>query len=159
MIIRQVRVKHFRSLKDASLNCDRLTALVGRNGAGKSSFLRALEMFYDPAAKATDEDHYAGDTSQDIEIAITYGNLPAEAMDLFVRYVDDDTLTVVRVFSTGSKNTPYHGIRMQHPAFSVVRQAPRASELTKLYRDLASKDDYALSSNCTFSSRCPKGSQ
>ena len=143
VIIRRIRVKHFRSLLDASLNCDRLTALVGRNGAGKSSFLRALELFYDPTARATNEDYYAGDTSEDIKIAITYGNLPTQAMDLFARYVDDDTLTVVRVFSAGSKTAPYHGIRMQHPAFSVARQASKASELTKLYRDLASKEDYA----------------
>lgn len=143
MIIRHIRVKHFRSLKDASLNCDQLTALVGRNGAGKSSFLRALEMFYDPAAKVTDEDHYAGDTSQDIEIAITYGNLPAAAIDLFNRYVDDDTITVVRVFSTTSKTAPYHGMRMQHPAFSAVRQTSGARNQTNLYKELASKDDYA----------------
>ncbi len=100
-------------------------------------------MFYDPAAKATDGDHYAGDTSQDIEIAITYGNLPKEAVDLFDRYLNDDTLTVVRVFSTASKTAPYHGMRMQHPAFSVVRQTSGARNQTNLYKELASKDEYA----------------
>ena len=143
MIIRQIRVKHFRSLRYASLNCDRLTALVGRNGAGKSSFLRALEMFYNPAAKATDEDYYAGSTAQDIEIAITYGDLTTDALELFSRYVDDETLTVVRVFSVGAKTAPYHGMRLQNPGFSRVRQAPNATELTKQYRELASTEEYA----------------
>ena len=156
MIIRQVRVKHFRSIKDASLNCDQLTALVGRNGAGKSSFLRALEMFYNPAAKATDDDHYDGDTTQSIEIAITYGNLPAEAVNLFARYVDGDTLTVVRVFTTDSKNAPYHGKHMQHPAFSAVRQASGAKNQIKLYRELASKDDYASLPSVTSATNAKK---
>ena len=96
VIIRRIRVKHFRSLLDASLNCDRLTALVGRNGAGKSSFLRALELFYDPTARATNEDYYAGDTSEDIKIAITYGNLPTQAMDLFAGML---TTTPLRSFA------------------------------------------------------------
>lgn len=77
MIIKHVYVKNFRSILDESLPCDCLTALVGRNGAGKSSFLRALEMFYEPSAKVTAEDFYAEDTSQDIEIAVTFsGSLP-----------------------------------------------------------------------------------
>ena len=143
MIIRQVRVRHFRSLYDASLGCDRLTALVGRNGAGKSSFLRALEMFYDPAAKATDEDHYDGDTSEAVQIAIKFGDLPPEALDLFSAYVDDDTLTVVRVFSASSKTAPYHGMRMQNPAFSDVRHAPKAAETLKEYRELRSTGEYS----------------
>ena len=53
MNIREIRVKNFRSLRDANLSCDRLTAIVGRNGTGKSSFLRALELFYDQTATAT----------------------------------------------------------------------------------------------------------
>ena len=39
MLIQNVHVKNFRSILDESLPCDSLTALVGRNGSGKSSFL------------------------------------------------------------------------------------------------------------------------
>ena len=56
MIIEEVHVKNFRSILDESLPCDCLTALVGRNGAGKSAFLRALEMFYEPSTKVIAED-------------------------------------------------------------------------------------------------------
>jgi ABC-type branched-subunit amino acid transport system ATPase component len=64
MIIREVHVKNFRSILGEPFPCDCLTVLVGRNGAGKLSFLRALEKFYDPSAKVIDEDFYAEDTSQ-----------------------------------------------------------------------------------------------
>ena len=41
MLIQNVQVKNFRSILNESLPCDSLTALVGRNGSGKSSFLNA----------------------------------------------------------------------------------------------------------------------
>jgi KTSC domain/AAA ATPase domain len=44
MIIKAINVKHFRSILDEGLDCDNLTVLVGRNGTGKSSFLRALDV-------------------------------------------------------------------------------------------------------------------
>jgi predicted ATP-dependent endonuclease of OLD family len=46
MIIKSLRVKRFRCLDDEPLPSDKSTALVGANGAGKSSFLRALVLCY-----------------------------------------------------------------------------------------------------------------
>ena len=46
MRITNVRVENFRSIRDATFSCDRLTALVGRNGTGKSSFLHAFGVFF-----------------------------------------------------------------------------------------------------------------
>ena len=41
-----MNVQNFRSIRDETLNFDNLTALVGSNGSGKSSLLRALELFH-----------------------------------------------------------------------------------------------------------------
>ena len=98
MQIQSVHVKNFRSILNESLPCDSLTALVGRNGSGKSSFLSALELFYNPSAKVTPEDFYAEDVTQDIEIAVTYVCLNEEGRNLFSAYIGNDSLTVVRVF-------------------------------------------------------------
>ena len=65
-----MRVLNFRSIKDETLECDALTALVGANGSGKSSFLRALELFYSPTPRVDTDDFYAGDISQEITIAL-----------------------------------------------------------------------------------------
>lgn len=59
MRISSIRVRNYRCIEDEKLDCDALTVLVGRNGAGKSSFLRALELFYSPAAKYTQDDFYS----------------------------------------------------------------------------------------------------
>jgi len=145
MIINDVHVKSFRSILDESLPCDCLTALVGRNGAGKSSFLRALELFYDPSAKPTPEDFYAEDTTEEIEIAVVFAKLTEEEMDFFSPYVDNETLTVVRVFSLvpGSKSGTYHGMRLQNPAFIPVRSAGRKTDIRAKYDELRSSSEYS----------------
>jgi len=145
MIIQEVHVKNFRSILDESFPCDRLTALVGRNGSGKSSFLRALEMFYDPSAKVIAEDFYAEDTSQDIEIAVTFSDLTDQEKNFFSAYIDNDTLSVVRIFSlsSGKKSGTYHGMRLQNPEFAGVRGAGGKRDITAKYNELRSLDKYS----------------
>lgn len=98
MYIDKVMVRNFRSIVDETLVCDDLTALVGANGAGKSTFLRAIELFYSPTPRIDAEDFYAHDISQEIEISITFGRLSAEAIKIFSSYIQGNTLTVERVF-------------------------------------------------------------
>lgn len=145
MILKAVHVKNFRSILDELLPCDCLTALVGRNGSGKSSFLRAVELFYDPAAKVTVEDFYAEDSTQDIEIAVTFSDLTAEEEDFFSAYIDRDTLTVVRVFSLAPdrKSGTYHGMRLQNPDFAEVRRAGGKRDITTKYNELRANERYA----------------
>ena len=146
MIIKSVYVKNFRSILDESLSCNCLTALVGRNGTGKSAFLRALELFYDPSAKVTVEDFYAENTSQDIEIAVTFSDLTAEENNFFSAYIDNNTLTVVRIFSLvpGKKSGTYHGMRLQNPDFVEVREAGGKTEVRNKYNEIRSTKKYSF---------------
>ena len=138
-------MKNFRSILDESLPCDSLTALVGRNGSGKSSFLSALELFYDQSPRVTAEDFYSEDTSHDIEITVTFGDLSDEAKELFVRYIDNDTMTVVRVFSdpTTTKSGTYHGMRLQNPDFVCVRNAGGNRAIGDKYREIRETEKYS----------------
>ena len=88
MIIKSIHVKRFRSLFDETLDCDYLTALVGPNGAGKSSFLRALDLFYLPTPKFVEEDFYDENTEEDIEIAVTFGDLGPKERERFAGYIN-----------------------------------------------------------------------
>ena len=144
MQIQNVHVKNFRSILNESLPCDSLTALVGRNGSGKSSFLSALELFYNPAASVTPEDFYAEEVTQDIEIAVTYKCLNAEAKDFFSAYIDNDSLTVVRVFSDpqSGKSSSYHGMRLQNPDFVDIRKASAAMDKRNKYNEIRGKGQY-----------------
>ncbi len=145
MIVSSIQVQNFRSLLDETLDCHDLTVLVGRNGAGKSSFLRALEIFYDPTGTVSAEDFYADDTTQEIQISVTYGSLSGEEMKLFEPYLDGDQLTVARVFSFagGKKSGTYHGMRLQNPEFAAVREAGGKKDITNKYKELREQGKYA----------------
>ena len=151
MILESVRVKNFRSILDEALECDNLTALVGANGAGKSSFLKALDLFYNSFAKVDVDDFYNSDTSQDIVIALTFKDLSEEAKYLFAKYIQNDKLTVERVFvcepNSLKMTAKYHGSSLQNQEFNDVRDAlelkDRAKKAKELYAQLRSKSDYA----------------
>ncbi len=145
MLIQEVHVKNFRSILDESLPCDSLTALVGRNGSGKSSFLSAIELFYEPSAKVTAEDFYSEDVTQDIEIEVTFAGLSAEAKELFSAYIDNDVLTVARMFSLteGKKSGTYHGMRLQNPEFAFVRNAGNATSIRNQYTEVRKEEKYS----------------
>ena len=145
MLIQEVHVKNFRSILDESLPCDSLTALVGRNGSGKSSFLSAIELFYEPSAKVTAEDFYSEDVTQDIEIEVTFTDLSPEAKSLFSAYIDNDALTVARIFSLaeGKKPGAYHGMRLQNPELAIVRNAGNAGSIRSKYTQVRTKEKYS----------------
>ena len=145
MLIENVQVKHLRSILNESLPCDSLTALVGRNGSGKSSFLSALELFYNPTARVTSEDFYDEDVTQDIEIIVTYSNLNAEAKGLFSPYIDNDRLVVGRVFSDpqSGRSGTYHGMRLQNPDFTDIRTTAGAMPKRHKYNEIRDTGQYA----------------
>ena len=145
MLIETVQVKNFRSISNESLPCDSLTALVGRNGSGKSSFLSALELFYNPTARVTSEDFYDEDVTQDIEIVVTYSNLNLEAKGLFSPYLDNDRLVVVRVFSDpqSGRSGTYHGMRLQNPDFADTRNTDGAMSKRHKYNEIRETAQYA----------------
>lgn len=140
MYISSLRVRNFRSIRDESLLCDRLTALVGANGAGKSSFLQALYHFYHPGTTYTVEDFYNQDTSNEIVITVTFAGLNDEETELFKKYIVGDTLTVEKVMvwpaSRGSQK--YHGSRLKNPDFDAIRSASGAASLKEAYNQLRS---------------------
>ena len=143
---KNINVKNFRSILDESLPCDSLTALVGRNGSGKSSFLSALEIFYDPSARVMPEDFFAQDTTKDIEIALTYGDLSSEEKERFSGYMENGTLTVARVFSdpqAGARSGTYHGACLQIPDFVEIRNAGSAMNVRKQYNEIRQKETYS----------------
>jgi hypothetical protein len=125
MIIKTVRVKRFRCLENEPLACDRLTALVGANGAGKSSFLRALDLFYSLTPRIDTEDFYAGETDAEVVVSITFKNLSDDAKSLFSSYIQGSELTVERVFTCKDQKitAKYHGATLQHKGFEPIRAA------------------------------------
>ncbi len=130
------RIQNFRSLRDVSITFEAHTALIGGNGAGKSSILKALEKFYS-TSKALDQDDYFGrDTNSPVEIELTFGSLTADEQQTFETRVREETLTVSRIFDTTSSSGRYYGSVLQNPDFSAVRAISAATEKRSAYRAL-----------------------
>lgn len=125
MIIETISVRNFRSILNETLRCESMTVLVGANGTGKSSFLRALDLFYNLAPKVETEDFYDRDTSKNIVISVTFTCLGNEAKREYAKYLQGDKLTVERVIAMqdGRVTMKYHGASLQCAAFKKVRDA------------------------------------
>jgi len=143
MIIKSVSVRHFRSVDDETLDCDVLTVLVGVNGSGKSAFLRAIELFYAPDPKVSLDDVYNRDEARDIEITLTFEDLPEAAKHKFSKYIQEETLTVTRVLSAQNGRATYHGNTLQHPPFADIRAISGARDLVRRYNEVRQQPQYS----------------
>jgi putative ATP-dependent endonuclease of OLD family len=145
VIIKSVYVENFRCIRSEILACERLTVLVGANGAGKSSFLRALDLFYTANAKYTEQDFYGGNTEQPIIIRVTFTSLTDEERELFNKYVVKDELSVEKELTWPSVrgSQKYYGASMRNPDFNPIRSAPNATEMKKIYEKLRAREEYS----------------
>ncbi|MHA1833455.1 MAG: ATP-dependent nuclease [Candidatus Baldrarchaeia archaeon] len=144
MIIKSVRVQNFRCVKDETLYCKNLTVLVGANGSGKSTFLRALDIFYDPNAEYTEDDFYNRNKTNNIIITVTFGNLTQEEKKIFKRYTENGELTVEKELTwprtRGSQK--YYGTSLINPDFQTFRTA-KGGNLRKEYNKLRAMSEYS----------------
>lgn len=143
MIIKSVEVKNFRSIRETCLDCDNLTAIIGRNGAGKSSFLDAIDTFYDIAAPITEEDFFNRDISSTIEIRVTYSNLRDDEKEEFQPYIKDDRLIVTKRISIENDRIMqrYYAAALQIPRFAEIRAKPSKKERVSVWNEMVNSDE------------------
>jgi len=80
MKLRELKLKNFRGYREQiTLSIDDLTVLIGRNDAGKSSLLDALDIFFNDAAISPEDACVNGDPL-DVRICCTFSELPEEVV-------------------------------------------------------------------------------
>ena len=143
MIIERFEVKNFRSIRDVSLDCRNLTAMLGRNGAGKSCFLHALSVFYDLSYNISPEDFFDRDLESNIEIKVTYGRLRQDEKDEFSPYVVDDKLIVMKriSFQEGRPVQRYYASTLQIPVFAQIRSIPEKRNRIAAWKEFTKRSD------------------
>lgn len=125
MLIKSISVKNFRCICDATLPCEKLTAILGRNGSGKSTILHALVMFYDTKAAVTPDDFYDDPQTTAIAITVVYSDLNAEEQAEFAPYLQGSELSVTKriTLANGKVDQRY---------YAATRQVPLLAEISKL---------------------------
>lgn len=121
MKIKTVEVKNFRSIQDGKLEFNDLTAIIGRNGTGKSSYLYAIEFFYDLSTSVNADDFFNRDTSVPIDIRITFSDLKPEEKNDFLSFMKNELLSVTKRFNGEGKSGKFYAATPQIPQFSEIR--------------------------------------
>jgi len=87
--VRIIRVElvNFRCLRNVSLPCAPLTALLGANGSGKSSVIKALEFFF--LGREVDDLDCSGGGTAPISVAVTLAELPPDWQQRLRPWLDD----------------------------------------------------------------------
>jgi putative ATP-dependent endonuclease of OLD family len=143
--VRKLRIRHYRSIADVEIECGDLVALVGRNGAGKSCILRALEAFYDSGAGIGVDDFHHRDLTQPVRVLVSFSDLTAESRELFAPYMQGDSLDVELVVhaENGRTSAKYHGSRLSRAEFKTVRSAVTAADKKAAYNTLRAEPQFA----------------
>ncbi len=144
MFIKEVYIKNFRAIKEGILECDRYTALIGRNGAGKSTFLQAINCFYDlTGVNLNEEDFFNKDTSKNIEIRITFCDLQPKEKEEFQNYITDEKLIVTKKIIFAERPVQkYYASELQMPDFYELRKINDNTQKKNKYNELVNSGKY-----------------
>lgn len=152
MFIENVKIENFRSFENETVNFDRYSCMVGTNGAGKSSILTALNVFFREAHPSfdtnvlTEEDFYNRNTSDPAVITVTFSGLSEDAEKDLSTYVRHGKLVVTAKanFSpdTGQAKVEQFGQRLVMkefaPFFELEKSGARVAELKDKYLEVTS---------------------
>ena len=141
MRIAAVEVENFRSIKSLRCEFDPVTTLVGPNGGGKSTVLRALDWFFNsPKDSLTELDLHKGKQGDPVvRVRVDFDCLtPRDRELLGSRYCrdDDSTWTAWRTWSAGDDKVT--GKAFAFPEFEGIRSKPSAAEKREIYGRLRS---------------------
>ena len=124
----RVKLRNFRCYKDeVSLDIGDITALVGKNDAGKSAIMDALAIFFDEKAKPDADDANKDGDNKDVRIICEFSDTPAEIVldasnktTLSDEYLlnEDGHLEIHKVYDGSLKTPKLKGTfaRANHPS-------------------------------------------
>ena len=150
MKIKTIRIENFRSFQDETIRLNRYSSFVGRNGAGKSNILSALNVFFQAqgsstdTAKLIDEDYFGKTTENPIRITVTFDEVTAEAEAELSHYVRQGELVVTAeaYFDADAEMGQVRhfgqrlGMREFGPFFEAAKLTGNAQELNDLFKGL-----------------------
>lgn len=154
MKIESIRIENFRSFKDETINFNNYSCFVGSNGAGKSTILYALNLFFRQSKDSqtnilqlSEDDFHHKKTELPIKVTVTFTDLNEQAKEDLKDYVRQDKLiiTASAEFDSGTEKAvvKQYGNRLGFEEFRLYFEADKnkktASELKEIYKQLREK--------------------
>lgn len=140
MQLSRARIKNYRSIKDATVQFGAQTAILGANGSGKSTVIRAIDRFFSNSSAIELDDFYRRDATEPIEIELTFCDLTATQHETFGSRIHNGELRVVRVFEAGKGASKLYGMTLRHEPFETIRQLDGATPKRQAYNLLRGSD-------------------
>lgn len=151
MKIEFVEIENFRCFKHETIHFDDYTCFVGQNGAGKSTVLYALNLFFrqyqdskTDLSQLSIEDFHHKDTTNPINITVTFNNLSNDAKEDLSAYVRQDKLIVSAIAnynpSTERAEVKQYGNRLGledfRGFFEAEKNGEKVAELKSIYQEV-----------------------
>ncbi len=137
MQIEAMKINNFRAIRSADVTFSRLTSLIGGNNAGKSTILKAIELFFEAAPKITKEDFSAGSEGETIEFSITFNQLTPMDKAEFGDAIINERLVVSRHFSLDDKDSGQYSVTaLAFSGFDEIRAETNGTKRLAAYRAL-----------------------
>lgn len=137
MRISHVSIKNYRCLEHIELDVDDYTALIGVNGAGKSSVLYALDWFFN--GRDLDEDDISRnvDDAASVQVEVTFSDLTPRDRETLGSYGKSDIVTFRKTWTPEAKSPKIVGNAWQGPGFGAVRTVAGADNKREAYKEVA----------------------
>ncbi|MGB8961350.1 MAG: AAA family ATPase [Pseudonocardiaceae bacterium] len=137
MRIARVTVENFRCLKNFSTSLDDVTVLVGANGTGKSTLLRALRWFFEGGGLAP-VDHAGHQVDYPVSVGVTFSGFNDADREVLGPYLHGDKATFWRTYSVpdGDKFTV---LGRAYPPFAEARKHEKAMPKREAYQQLCGR--------------------
>ena len=139
MRIREVRIRRYRSVVDLKFSVDDYTALIGANGAGKSSILYALDWFFNSGTLSREDVHttrarpYDPEES-DIDVEVVFDELTEQDRQVLGRYGRGPACRLRRTWNAETAAEKMFGNSMGGPGFRAVESATPVTTMRTAYK-------------------------
>lgn len=142
MRLKSIRIRNFRAIEDLQVELAPQTAILGGNGCGKSTILRAMDRFFGQQSTMEADDFFGRDLNRPIELELTFVGFNDTEAALFASRIHHAEMTVTRVFESGGGKTNgrYYGSTLKHPGFTAIRAIDAAVEKRAAYTQLRGSD-------------------
>ena len=112
MQLKSIRIENFRSIEDLTVNFSNFTALVGANNSGKSTILKAIEIFFDAAPKLSSNDYFMKSADKDIVITCIFDKFVPAEQEEFGSSIINEELSVSREFTGDGRDFGMYSVQI-----------------------------------------------
>lgn len=141
MRLDSMQIEGLRSIGSLTIGFSDVTAVLGGNNSGKSTILKALELFFESSPKLKDEDFFRSEADE-IVITVTFCELTESEKEEFGTAIVGEKMTIRRSLSRDKdRNLQYSALALSYPKFAEVRAAPNKTAMRSMFNKLADEMD------------------